>query len=152
MDIMIITNIKELILSEDERNENSRIIVRLLVENNSRLKNGLRRTAMVRFYKDRNTSLPVTLYVKFSKIEEISIEPNSFKVITLESFKMNNFLEEERKLIESAFENEYSYILAVQDLSKKIWFSEGKALSYSVDIEEDKLEQETLKIVERKFK
>lgn len=126
-----------------------KISVNLLVENSSRIKNGLRKTAVMRFYKDRNTTLPITLLMK--KKDRVSIDANSFTMFTLESSKIKDLAQEEYKFIESAFENEYSYILMVQDINGKTWYSEGKALSFNISKEEHQLQQETLRIIEEKF-
>ena len=85
-------------------------------------------------------------------VEEIFIDANSFKIVRFESPIIASLETKDLKFIESAFKNEYPYILAVQDINKKVWSSEGELLSFDIDIEGNKLEQETIEIIKKKFK
>ncbi len=132
-------------------NRNKKVIVKLLVENHSNLKNGLYKTAVITFYKDNNTNLPILLYITHEDEEFRLIDGNGFKTIKLESRIINSSQERQYEFIKSAFENEYSYIVVVQDLNDKTWYSEGKALSLNFDVQEEILKQETLKILRKRF-
>lgn len=83
----------------EAKKKSKKVIVELLVENHSRIKNGLYKTGVITFYKDKNTYLPILLNIK----ENISIESNSFERIKLESKKFNPSQERDYKFIRSAF-------------------------------------------------
>ena len=138
--------------TEAQNSIDNRIIsVKLLVENNSHLPNSIKETAIIAFYRNKEASLPVILKAKYDELDDIVIDDNSFRSITLESFKMKNLSKYERKFIESAFENKYPYILVVQDIKGKIWSSEGEILDFDLNKQERKLEREINEILEKKF-
>jgi hypothetical protein len=153
-----LTTMKEKIKpTEKENKDQNRVLIDLSVENRSRLPNVLYKTAVITFYKDNETTLPIELKIESSqdnenpKNEENSIDDNSFKQFTLKSSLIAGSLpEREKEFIISAFENEYDYILVIKDLNKKIWFSEGKALNFTLDRNTEELKRETLKIIEKK--
>jgi len=153
-----LTTMKEKIKPTGKENKDqNRVLIDLSVENRSRLPNVLYKTAVITFYKDNETTLPIELKIESSqdnenpKNEENSIDDNSFKQFTLKSSLIAASLpEREKEFIISAFENEYDYILVIKDLNKKIWFSEGKALNFTLDRNTEELKRETLKIIEKK--
>ncbi len=89
-----------------------RIVLDLLIENHSNLKNGIRETAVVRFYKNQEFHLPIILKSKQNHYESIVIDGNSFKLFRFESSLIEAFSKDEREFIKSAFDNQYSYIFA----------------------------------------
>jgi hypothetical protein len=144
----------------DNPNQKNKVSIDLLIENQSRLQNGLYKTAVITFYKDKKTTLPITLQVqsiqdsentKDSKnTEDNSIDDHSFKRFQLKSSTIASLTPTHQEFITSAFANEYPYILVVKDISGKIWTLEDKALSFNIDKTGEELKQETLKIIEKK--
>lgn len=144
----------------DNQNQKNKVSIDLLIENDSRLQNGLYKTAVITFYKDNNTTLPITLQVQSSQdsentedsknTEDNSINSNSFKRFQLKSSTIASLTATNQEFITSAFKNEYPYILVVKDISGKIWPLEDKALSFNIDKTGEQLIQETKKIIEKK--
>ncbi|WP_107667129.1 hypothetical protein [Cyanothece sp. BG0011] len=127
-----------------------RIVLDLLIENHSNLQNGIRETAVVRFYKNKEVHFPITLKLKHNHYEDIVIDGNSFKLFKFESSLIDAFSKDEREFIKSAFDNQYSYIFALEDIKSNIWSEEGTILNFNLDSQSDKLKQKTEVLLNKK--
>ena len=127
-----------------------RLNLNLLVENHSNSQNGIRETAVVRFYKNKEVHFPVVLKLNHNNYEDIIIDRNKFKLFKFQSRLLNAFSEDEREFIKSAFENQYSYILVIEDIQGELWSEEDTVLNFKLDSRSNKLIYETEMILKKK--
>lgn len=127
-----------------------RVVINLLVENHSKSKNGIRETAVIRFYENKDVHFPVILKLKKNDYNDISIDGNSFKLFRFESSLMEN-IENDKTAIDSVFKNQYDYIFVLEDLKGNLWPEEGTALNYKLDSHTEKLSNKTESILKEKY-
>ncbi|MDJ0843346.1 hypothetical protein [Crocosphaera sp.] len=144
-------DLKKSVTEESKNNmDKKRIMLNLLIENHSSSKNGLRETVVVRFYKNKKAHIPVIFFLKYQNYEDILIEGNSFKGFRFESRLIDTFPKNQREFLQSAFENQYDYVVALEDMKGNILSTEGTVLNYKLDSQSNKLMYETERIVQRK--
>ena len=67
-----------------------------------------------------------------------------------ESSLIEAFSKDEREFIKSAFDNQYSYIFALEDIKSNIWSEEGTNLNFNLDSQSDELKQKTERLLQKK--
>lgn len=145
--------------------DKTRIVMDLLVKNRSNSKNWIRDTVVIRFYNNQKQSFPVTLYLKKNQNQDqseymeemkenqstdIAIDGNSLKQLRFESDLLDNLDSKHKNFLKSAFENEYNYIFALEDIKDNIWSVEGTLLPYDLNFQSKKLEYETEMLLKKK--
>ena len=78
------------------------------------------------------------------------INGNSLQQLRFESSLIGNLDSKYQNFLKSAFENEYKYIFALEDMKGNIWSVEGTVLPYELNFQSHKLEYETEMLLKKK--
>ncbi len=142
-------NIKMELKSDFEDEKKKKLSVAITLENQSKLPNIIRETGLIRLYDSRNVKIDIPLKVK--KVDQSTNVVDGYKVKTiyLES-KTTGLLDDGvRQSLSRAFEYQYDYILIVEDLHDKTWYTQGRIFNINLQPELEKLKREADKILEK---
>ncbi len=135
-----------------------KIVVNLLIENHSKSRNWVHKIGAIRFHKNREDERLVIVNLKQesnddatqNQSEYVLIDGNGLKPLKFES-KILEKLEKDKHFLKSAFDNEYNYIVAVEDVKGRVWHAEGTVVGYDRDYHSKNLEDKTTRILNEKY-
>jgi hypothetical protein len=123
--------------------ENSKLVMNLTVENQSKLPNFLLSTALLKVYKDSESgSKDIALTFSASSRQETVLSGFSVGSFILESKRFSLLDDETRDFIQKAFEQEYKCLLILEDFHRKIYHAQGVISELQLLPAIDRLKQE----------